>query len=77
MVRLISSLVHWAEKYCNGKVVLVLEGGYDLQAASACASGVTAALLDQNWEDPLGPAPYKEQPGWQRMVSQAKKIWRV
>jgi acetoin utilization deacetylase AcuC-like enzyme len=74
---LIAGLVNWADKYCIGRICLVLEGGYDLMAASACAMGVTAALLGKPWYDPIGPAPYNEEMGWQRMVEQAKKLWKV
>jgi acetoin utilization deacetylase AcuC-like enzyme len=75
--RLIASLTNWADTNCLGRIVLVLEGGYDLEAASACAEGVTAALLGRSWNDPLGPSPYNEEMGWQRMVDQAKKLWNV
>jgi acetoin utilization deacetylase AcuC-like enzyme len=75
--RLIASLANWADRHCNGRIALVLEGGYDLQAASACSVGATAALLDRAWNDPLGPSPYAEEIGWGRMLEQAKKLWNV
>jgi acetoin utilization deacetylase AcuC-like enzyme len=57
--------------------MLVLEGGYDLEAAAACGQGVTAALLGETWDDPLGPAPYVEGEAWQSMLAQAKGIWAL
>ena len=57
--------------------MLLLEGGYDLEAAAACCVGATAALLGKNWEDPLGPAPYPEGDHWRTMLSQAKRIWEL
>lgn len=74
---LITSLVDWTDKHCSGRIMLVLEGGYDLLAATACAMGVTAALLGQSWTDSVGPAPYVEKMEWQRMVEQAKKLWKI
>ena len=75
--RLITCLVNWADDHCNGRISLVLEGGYDLAAASACATAVTASLLGLPWTDPLGKAPYVEDSGWQQMVTRAKRLWGV
>ena len=74
---LIANLTHWADERCNGRIILVLEGGYDLRAASACAMGVTAALLGLPWNDPIGPAPYVEEKGWQQVLEQVKRLWGV
>jgi acetoin utilization deacetylase AcuC-like enzyme len=74
---LIATLAQWADKHCEGRIMLVLEGGYDLEAAAACGVGVTAALLDADWDDPLGLAPYPEGEGWRSMLTQAKLIWSV
>lgn len=38
--RLTKSLVSLADEVCSGKVVLVTEGGYDLEALSACLESV-------------------------------------
>jgi acetoin utilization deacetylase AcuC-like enzyme len=72
---LIASLTGWADNHCEGRIMLVLEGGYDLEAAAACGVGVTAALLGETWKDSLGPAPYIEDEGWQAMLAQAKELW--
>jgi acetoin utilization deacetylase AcuC-like enzyme len=74
---LVKSLADWADQYCEGRLMLVLEGGYDLEAAAACGAGVTAALLDVDWEDPLGSAPYAEGEGWRAMLTQAKALWQL
>jgi acetoin utilization deacetylase AcuC-like enzyme len=74
---LIASLANWADEHCEGRIILVLEGGYDLAAASACATAVTAALLGLTWSDPIGRAPYDENLGWQQMVAQAKRLWGI
>jgi len=72
---LIEDLTDWANEHCAGRIMLVLEGGYDLQAASACGTGVVAALLTETWDDPLGPSPYPEGEGWRSMLAQAKSLW--
>jgi acetoin utilization deacetylase AcuC-like enzyme len=72
---LIASLAAWADKACDGKVALFLEGGYDLDAAAACSQAVVAALLGQAWEDPLGPSPRPEGRSWQSVVHSAREIW--
>lgn len=73
---LIRMLADWADRYCEGKIALFLEGGYDLQAAAACAQGAVAALLDAEWDDPIGPSPYLESQDWRAMLAQAKGIWQ-
>ena len=72
---LIARLAQWADHNCAGKIALFLEGGYDLEAAKACASAAVAALLDLPWQDRLGPAPYEENPAWQSVVQAARHIW--
>jgi acetoin utilization deacetylase AcuC-like enzyme len=74
---LITSLVNWADLNCEGRIMLVLEGGYDLEAAAACGQGITAALLGKEWDDLLGPAPYMEGEGWRTLLTRAKKLWNL
>jgi acetoin utilization deacetylase AcuC-like enzyme len=74
---LIASLDQWAQRNCDGKIALFLEGGYDLDAAQACVSAAVAALLDLPWQDPIGPAPYAENPAWQSMLRAAQRIWQL
>jgi len=74
---LVASLTQWADDNCDGRIMLVLEGGYDLEAAAACGVSVTAALLNEDWDDILGPAPYPEGDGWRSMLTQAKAIWEL
>lgn len=74
---LIAGLTTWADKNCEGRIALFLEGGYDLQAGAACAQGVVAALLGQEFDDPLGPSPSPESAAWQGMLKQALRIWKL
>lgn len=62
--RMIRVLYELSDALCNGRMVVVLEGGYDLQALSY---GVLNALriMQGNLadvEDPLGPCPAEEAP---------------
>ncbi len=73
--RIMSQLTNWADKNCQGRIALFLEGGYDLEAASVCTEGVVMALLGRDWEDSLGLSPVSELNNWQEMLSKAKKMW--
>jgi acetoin utilization deacetylase AcuC-like enzyme len=75
--QLIGRLVSWAENHCEGRIALFLEGGYDLNAGAACAQAVASALLDQHWEDPIGPAPDSETNAWQATLQRAAQIWQI
>ncbi len=72
---LISALTSWADARCNGRIGLFLEGGYDLAAAAACGSAVTAALLGEHWTDTLGASPRAEGRSWQAVHRRAREIW--
>jgi acetoin utilization deacetylase AcuC-like enzyme len=68
-------LVAWSDVSCHGRLAVILEGGYNLEAAEACTLGVTLALLGQPFSDPLGPSPYGQTTTWQSMVKQAHSLW--
>ena len=53
-------LVQLAREHCRGKIVFVLEGGYDAQNAAHGAMGVFAALTDGAFPDPGDASPYAE-----------------
>jgi len=55
--RLTTTLVSLAEELCQGRLVLTLEGGYDLGALSHSVLATFAALRKEEAKDPLGPAP--------------------
>ncbi len=74
---LIDHLVGWADRSCNGKIALFLEGGYDLEASAACALGCVAALTGQTWQDNLGPSPFPEGNRWQTVIRQACELWSL
>lgn len=72
---LILSLATWADNACQGRLALFLEGGYDLDAASACSQAVVAAMLGESWDDPLGPSPRPEGKSWQTTFRQGREMW--
>jgi acetoin utilization deacetylase AcuC-like enzyme len=57
---LATTLVAIARKHCQGRIVFVLEGGYDLPALSHSVRNTLRAALDLPADDPLGPAPHGE-----------------
>jgi acetoin utilization deacetylase AcuC-like enzyme len=73
----VSSLRDWAQKHCSGKIALVLEGGYDLDAAAACGLAATQALLGLPVSDAVGPAPQHEGDGWLPVLQKAHEIWEL
>ena len=42
-------LLKASKKYCNGKVVSILEGGYDLKALQDSTERHVDALIEFNW----------------------------
>ncbi len=55
----------WAHDLAGGRLVMLLEGGYDLEAVGASAAAVAAALAGDHQvpEDPLGSSPESEREG--------------
>jgi acetoin utilization deacetylase AcuC-like enzyme len=64
----------WAHDRANGRLVLLLEGGYDLEAIAASVAAVAAALVGdhQNPDDPVGKAPEPE-----REDAVARRLMRI
>jgi acetoin utilization deacetylase AcuC-like enzyme len=70
-------LVALAKELCDGKIVLVLEGGYNLDALGACTVAALRALLGRAAEaDPLGPAPMRE-PDITTLIRRLKTAWSL
>ncbi|MEN6479487.1 MAG: histone deacetylase [Anaerolineales bacterium] len=57
---LISRLMDYADRYCGGKAVAVLEGGYRLDALAHGVCATLAAMLGEPYPDELGPSPRRE-----------------
>ena len=78
---LIGRLSSWADEYCQGRIALFLEGGYNLQAAKACSLAVVAALLGQpcptKVNEAFGPSPDAESSAWESLVRRARNLWEL
>ena len=78
---LIHQLVDWVDRYCQGRIALFLEGGYDLQAAKACSLGVTAALLGEQFPDRYDQQMRQDLDGesdvFTSILQQAKQLWEL
>ena len=68
------ALRNWADAKCQGKVVVILEGGYDLEAGKACGQAVAAGLLKSPWEDFLGSSSKNESDTWRKILQEAKGL---
>ncbi len=73
----VRSLKQWAKNHCGGRIAVILEGGYDLEAAGACGLAVTQALLDLEITDAIGPSPEQETDRWVSALNKAKEIWGI
>jgi acetoin utilization deacetylase AcuC-like enzyme len=73
----VKSLKNWADANCAGRMAIVLEGGYDLEAANACALAVSQALLGIEITDQIGPSPQAESDRWVPILDKAKEIWKL
>lgn len=69
----LTRLTEWAQQHANGRIALILEGGYDLQADSACAQAAVSALLAQPFTDPIGAARHPERGAWRSVLDQVKR----
>jgi acetoin utilization deacetylase AcuC-like enzyme len=57
---LVDGLLAQAERFCGGRTVFVLEGGYDLSILSHGVATTLAAMLGEDYADPFGLAPGEE-----------------
>lgn len=73
--QLVSGLRNWADQNCMGKIMLSLEGGYDLEGTAASALSATQALLGLDISDRLGPSPTPEKDHWQETIKEVTSIW--
>ena len=53
-------LAEIAHRHCDGRIVFILEGGYDLAALANSAANTMRGALGLPINDPLGPAPRPE-----------------
>lgn len=57
------SLITVADECCDGRIIFVLEGGYDTRVLALGVRNLVHALLDdEGCHDPIGPAPQSSPP---------------
>jgi len=72
--RMVRTLAALAEELCQRRLVLTLEGGYNLEALAASITATFAVLLgDEQVEDPLGSARHAEQ-SVDAIISAVKRV---
>jgi acetoin utilization deacetylase AcuC-like enzyme len=67
------ALMELAAELCGGRLVVTLEGGYDMRALPLCIAGVLCTLSGSPVEDPLGPAPEAER-NVDQVIEQVRSI---
>ncbi len=71
---LAQTLVAAAQELCHGKIVFVLEGGYDLVVSRVGVANTFRALLGRSdFEDPVGPSP-RVPPDMTEYIAEVKKV---
>jgi acetoin utilization deacetylase AcuC-like enzyme len=71
--RISKKIVGLAEEYCNGKIVFVLEGGYDPNNVANGAAAVFSALTGKGSEKEANdPSPYPD-PDHESRISEIRK----
>jgi acetoin utilization deacetylase AcuC-like enzyme len=72
---LAGEVMRMAQRFCGGKVVFVLEGGYDLDALRYGAGNVARVLLGDPTNDPLGaPALARPEPDIAVLLARVRKL---
>jgi acetoin utilization deacetylase AcuC-like enzyme len=72
---LVAGLRDLAAELCGGRIVVALEGGYDLTALSWSVRNSLEALLGEPLTaDPVGPAPASTAPDLTELVSAVKAL---
>jgi acetoin utilization deacetylase AcuC-like enzyme len=71
---MVRRLRDWAGELCEGRLALVLEGGYDPDALAWSVVATLRALRGEPVEDPLGPPPTSETSNLQPLWSHFRQI---
>jgi len=75
---LTSEVMKMADRLCGGKIVFVMEGGYDLDALSYGVCNIARILLGDTPIDPLGAAPMaRTEPDIGSLIALLKKLHRL
>jgi acetoin utilization deacetylase AcuC-like enzyme len=73
-----SEVIRMAHRLCDGKIVFMLEGGYNLDALRYGMSNVSRLLLGDSPTDPLGvPSFHRDEPDITRLISKLQELHRI
>lgn len=72
---LLAKMRDFADLHCEGRLAVLLEGGYDLDGGAASCLAISQALLGETWEDSLGPSPLPEDAFWETRLQQVIDQW--
>ena len=71
---LAAEVKQWAGQLCEGRLVVLMEGGYDLEALAASLAATVEVLLGRPVDDRLGPSPYHEpMPAVEEAIAAARQ----
>ncbi len=66
-----------AVRHCNGRIALMLEGGYDLAALAASARACVQVLAGAREAEDVGPSGDEAHAVIERLIGAQRKFWRV
>jgi len=72
---LLTQIRDFADLHCDGRLSVLLEGGYDLEGGAASCLAISQALLGVEWEDIGGPSPLPEDDYWETRLQQVLDQW--
>ncbi|XWX04768.1 histone deacetylase [Aggregatilineales bacterium SYSU G02658] len=76
--QLARSVLNMANELCGGRVVFVMEGGYNVTALGSGMRNIAHRLLgDDDFDDPLGDAPPSHEPDLSALVAQIVQLHRL
>lgn len=71
----VSKIKAFVDEYCNGRLAVILEGGYDLDAGVASTLAIINILLEKDYQDNLGESPVEEGTAWQLVLERLSNLW--
>ena len=71
---LAGEVIRMADRFCGGRVVFALEGGYNLDALRYGVGNVARQLLGESPVDPLGAPPAAPEPDIDDLMSLLRKV---